>query len=87
MKTIYFCKIDNCCLSNNYGAIEISGSIGNHAALWKRTLYSMRIKRMGHVLARPYPYSGLVFDSIGDLYGMTQQGGSEGSGTIFEITP
>ncbi len=32
------------------------------------------------------PYSALVFDARGNLYGTTYQGGSYGGGTLFEIT-
>lgn len=42
------------------------------------------------VIYRPgegsYPYSGLVFDSAGNLYGTTYEGGF-GWGTVFEVTP
>jgi uncharacterized repeat protein (TIGR03803 family) len=34
-----------------------------------------------------FPYSDLVFDMSGNLYGTTQLGGAYGAGTIFEITP
>ena len=35
-----------------------------------------------------YPSSGLVFDSAANLYGMTQEGGSnDDGGAVFEITP
>jgi uncharacterized repeat protein (TIGR03803 family) len=33
------------------------------------------------------PKGGLVFDSSGNLYGTTQQGGEFNAGTVFEITP
>jgi uncharacterized repeat protein (TIGR03803 family) len=34
------------------------------------------------------PYSGVVFDSSGNLYGTTQQGGtSRGDGVIYKLTP
>jgi hypothetical protein len=35
------------------------------------------------------PYSGLVFDSLGNLYGVTSQGGGTGTddGVAFEVTP
>jgi uncharacterized repeat protein (TIGR03803 family) len=32
------------------------------------------------------PYAGLVFDSKGNLYGTTNQGGYYGSGSVFELT-
>ena len=34
------------------------------------------------------PYAGLIFDSGGNLYGTTYQGGTAGfAGTVFELTP
>jgi uncharacterized repeat protein (TIGR03803 family) len=34
-----------------------------------------------------YPYSGLVFDKSGNLYGTTFEGGRGGEGTVFELMP
>lgn len=34
-----------------------------------------------------YPYSGLVQDAAGNLYGSTQTGGTRTYGTIFELSP
>ncbi len=34
-----------------------------------------------------YPYSSLVFDAAGNLYGTTWQGGANNGGTLFELTP
>ncbi len=33
------------------------------------------------------PYAGLIFDSVGNLYGTTYEGGANGAGTVFELTP
>jgi uncharacterized repeat protein (TIGR03803 family) len=33
------------------------------------------------------PYGALIFDSSGDLYGTTEYGGSNGAGTVFELSP
>jgi uncharacterized repeat protein (TIGR03803 family) len=33
------------------------------------------------------PFSGLVFDSAGNLYGTTYAGGSNGFGTVFRLAP
>lgn len=33
-----------------------------------------------------YPYAGLIFDSAGNLYGTTSEGGTFGYGTVFELT-
>jgi uncharacterized repeat protein (TIGR03803 family) len=34
-----------------------------------------------------YPLAGLIFDTAGNLYGTTYQGGLYGAGTVFELTP
>jgi uncharacterized repeat protein (TIGR03803 family) len=34
-----------------------------------------------------YPPGGLVFDAQGNLYGVTSQGGANGTGTIYELSP
>jgi uncharacterized repeat protein (TIGR03803 family) len=34
-----------------------------------------------------YPYGILIFDSTGNLYGTTIQGGPAGDGTVFELSP
>jgi uncharacterized repeat protein (TIGR03803 family) len=31
------------------------------------------------------PHNGLIFDSVGNLYGTTAQGGSSGDGTVFQL--
>lgn len=33
------------------------------------------------------PFSSLIFDAAGNLYGTTYHGGNYGCGTVFEITP
>ena len=33
-----------------------------------------------------YPYAGLIFDTVGNLYGTTYYGGTYGGGTVFELT-
>lgn len=34
-----------------------------------------------------WPFSGLIFDALGNLYGTASQGGVNREGTLFEITP
>jgi len=34
-----------------------------------------------------HPYSGLIFDPAGRLYGTTNVGGTHGNGTVFRLTP
>jgi uncharacterized repeat protein (TIGR03803 family) len=33
------------------------------------------------------PWSGVVFDSAGNLYGVTAGGGTQGSGTVYQLSP
>jgi uncharacterized repeat protein (TIGR03803 family) len=33
------------------------------------------------------PYGGLIFDSLGNLYGTTYQGGNSNDGTVYQLTP
>jgi uncharacterized repeat protein (TIGR03803 family) len=33
------------------------------------------------------PYAGIAFNSAGDLFGTTIEGGVDGSGVVFEIVP
>ncbi len=33
------------------------------------------------------PFGGLIFDSAGNLYGTTYQGGASNAGTVYELTP
>lgn len=33
------------------------------------------------------PWSGVVFDSAGNLYGVTAGGGAQGSGTVYQLSP
>jgi uncharacterized repeat protein (TIGR03803 family) len=34
-----------------------------------------------------YPWGGVILDPAGNLYGTTTEGGTENSGTVFELTP
>src|SRR5580704_6694142 len=33
------------------------------------------------------PFGGLIFDASGNLYGTTGQGGADGLGVVFELSP
>jgi uncharacterized repeat protein (TIGR03803 family) len=50
----------------------------------QETLYSFGVSGSGD---GNYPVAGLVFDNAGNLYGTTEDGGTYGSGTVFELTP
>jgi uncharacterized repeat protein (TIGR03803 family) len=77
---------------NIYGTTYSGGLFGNGTVFklsanaegsWNETiLYSFR----GSPDAA-HPYAGVIFDMAGNLYGTTEQGGSIGQGTAFELTP
>ena len=46
-----------------------------------------RLHSFGNGTDGAFPYAGLVFDSAGNLYGTTCQGGSYSGGTVFEVSP
>ncbi len=46
------------------------------------TLYSLA----GNGTDGSYPYSGVVFDAAGNLYGTTYSGGATNGGTVFQLT-
>jgi uncharacterized repeat protein (TIGR03803 family) len=51
---------------------------------WSETiLYSFTDSSNGGLL----PYSGVVFDGAGNLYGTTLGGGANSAGTVFELSP
>jgi uncharacterized repeat protein (TIGR03803 family) len=58
---------------------ELSPSMGSWT---ETTIYSFTGGNDGE-----YPAGGVIFDKAGNLYGTTQEGGSTGGGTVFELTP
>ncbi|MGO9515975.1 MAG: choice-of-anchor tandem repeat GloVer-containing protein [Candidatus Korobacteraceae bacterium] len=76
---------------NLYGTTYYGGAHG-YGAVYQLTpsgsgwtenvLYSFQNGSDGSAVA-----AGLVFDSVGNLYGAATTGGSAGGGTVFELTP
>lgn len=76
---------------NLYGTAAIGGSAGvgvvyemtrSDDGSWNETVL--------HNFTGPdggYPYSGVIFDHAGNLYGTTGYGGSYGNGTVYELSP
>ncbi len=76
---------------NLYGTASFGGSSGNGTVFklspsgsgWSETaLYSFE--------GRPSssePFSGVILDSAGNLYGTTSNGGPTGGGSVFELSP
>ena len=77
---------------NLYGTTYVGGSYGYGTAFeltpgaggsWtEKVLYSF-----GSGTTAAYPTSGLIFDTAGNLYGTTLQGGPGQGGSVFELTP
>jgi uncharacterized repeat protein (TIGR03803 family) len=65
--------------SNVYAVFELvrSGSGWTEATLYQP----------GYQGGAPTPAGGVIFDPSGNLYGATQFGGTNGSGTVFELMP
>ena len=77
---------------NLYGTVPIGGA-GNSGAVFELSpgsggqwtwniLYSFTGGNGGAI-----PYSTLVLDAAGNLYGTTSQGGATGNGVVYELTP
>jgi uncharacterized repeat protein (TIGR03803 family) len=49
----------------------------------KKVLHSFNSSRGDGIL----PSAGVIFDTLGNLYGTTSDGGVYGTGTVFELTP
>jgi uncharacterized repeat protein (TIGR03803 family) len=75
---------------NLYGTTSTGGAYGygtvfelTKASGWAETiLHNFQDSDDGAV-----PYAGLVADSSGNFYGAATEGGSQGGGTIYELTP
>jgi uncharacterized repeat protein (TIGR03803 family) len=46
-----------------------------------------KLHSFGRGIDGTHPNARLIFDAAGDLYGTTEEGGSEGKGAVFEMTP
>ncbi len=68
----------------SYGGCGTVFELTLHNGAWiESTLYSFQ----GGTSDGASPYSGVILDAAGNLYGTTPYGGSLGCGTVFEVTP
>ncbi len=63
--------------SGNGTVFEVTPSSRTETVLWSFASYSGD---------GTDPEAGLIFDTAGNLYGTTSQGGANGQGTVFEVT-
>ncbi|HKV82551.1 MAG TPA: choice-of-anchor tandem repeat GloVer-containing protein [Candidatus Sulfotelmatobacter sp.] len=75
---------------NFYGTTANGGGIGGVAG----TVFEMTpsgsetiLHTFGGNQDGAFPYGGVAFDKAGNLYGTTLDGGANGFGTVFELTP
>lgn len=75
-----------CSVSNGSGTAGTSNATGisvSCAAGTERILYSFG----ANATDGQQPYAGVMVDSAGNVYGTTQNGGTNSIGTVFKITP
>ena len=67
--------------SNDAGAVfELTYVVG--VGWTEHTIYDFQNASDGEL-----PVGALIFDTVGNLYGTTNEGGSGGGGTVFELSP
>jgi len=78
---------------NLYGTTNLGGANGNWGTVFKvdstgdyTVLYNF-CSAGGNCADGYYPYTDLIQDAAGSLYGTTQRGGAHDDGTVFELTP
>ncbi len=81
---------------NIYGTTVQGGSFGFGTVFelsplqdgtWQETILYSFCSTINLCPDGQYPRAGLIFDTSGNLYGMTPTGGAHGSGTVFELSP
>ena len=84
-----------CTITDSCGTVfELSPPNGNMQTWTEKVLYNFcSDERNGLCLDGNFPLSQLVFDTVGNMYGTTEEGGmghwglNNGAGTIFELSP
>jgi len=75
---------------NLYGTTAIGGSTGIGVVFQLTHTGGGWTENVLHNFTGPdgaYPYSGLIFDQAGNLYGTTGYGGQFNQGTVYKLTP
>ena len=80
-------------VGNLYGTTGAGGTYGRGGTVFELTPQASGgwteqvLHSFGNVGDGANPDASLIFDSAGNLYGTTEQGGTRNSGTVFELTP
>jgi uncharacterized repeat protein (TIGR03803 family) len=77
---------------NLWGTSTLGGTHGTLGTVFKFTQNAhgwaeTSVHGFGNAGDGAYPYSGLVVNSAGNLFGTTYKGGTSGAGTVYEIIP
>jgi uncharacterized repeat protein (TIGR03803 family) len=72
--------------TNNSGSVfELSAGTGG--AWTEKLLYSFSVSSETSQTGPAQPEANLIFDAEGNLYGTSSTGGTDGNGTVFELSP
>lgn len=73
--------------TTQYGGLYGNGVVYNLAPISAFRWYEIIAHAFAGGTDGAVPYSGLIFDGSGNAYGTTNQGGANGVGTVFKLTP
>jgi len=80
-------QIHSAIASTTGGAERILDILGHLLSATQILQYVTLLRRAYNGKDGFYPYTGLIFDLSGNLYGTTYQGGTHSNGTVFELSP
>jgi uncharacterized repeat protein (TIGR03803 family) len=77
---------------NIYGTTYLDGKGGNGivfelVAPVGKASYKEKVLWIFNTTDGEFPYGGVILDDADNLYGTTYQGGANGAGVVFELTP
>jgi uncharacterized repeat protein (TIGR03803 family) len=79
----YFGGLSGCDYGNGCGVVFELSPVGSS---WTETVLYTFCSQAGCADGE-FPLTNLIMDTAGNLYGVTNSGGSNGNGTVFELSP